>query len=41
MALADQLAGLDVGSARVLRQTIERFDYQRLIEYAQGGEAHV
>ena len=41
MALADQLAGLDVGSARVLRQTIERFDYQRLIEYAQGGEGHV
>jgi CheY-like chemotaxis protein len=40
MALADQLAGLDADSARVLRQTIERFDYQRLIEYAQGVEEH-
>jgi len=40
MALADQLAGLDADSARVLRQTIERFDYQKLIEYAQGVEEH-
>jgi PAS domain S-box-containing protein len=36
MALADQLAGLDASSAKILRATIERFDYQKLIEYAQG-----
>jgi len=41
MALADQIAGLDADLARVLRQTVERFDYQKLIDYAQGGQGHV
>jgi hypothetical protein len=40
MALADQLAGLDAESARVLRQTVERFDYQKLIDYVQGVQGH-
>jgi CheY-like chemotaxis protein len=40
MALADQLAGLDAESARVLRQTVERFDYQKLIDYVQGAQGH-
>jgi len=41
MALADQMAGLDPESARVVRQIVERFDYQKLIDYAQGGQGHV
>ncbi len=40
MALADQIAGLDADSARVLRQTVERFDYQKLIDYVQGVQGH-
>jgi PAS domain S-box-containing protein len=40
MALADQLAGLDAESARLLRQTVERFDYQKLIDYVQGAQGH-
>jgi PAS domain S-box-containing protein len=40
VALADQIAGLDADRGRVLRQTVERFDYQKLIDYVQGGEGH-
>ena len=40
MALADQLAGIDVESARILRQTVEQFDYQKLIDYVQAGGGH-
>ncbi len=40
MALAEQLARLDAESARILRQTVERFDYQKLIDYVQRGEGH-
>ena len=41
MALADQLAALDADWARVLRQTVERFDYQKLIDHVQGEQGHV
>jgi PAS domain S-box-containing protein len=41
MALADELAVLDADGAHVLRQTVERFDYQKLIDHVQGGEGHV
>jgi PAS domain S-box-containing protein len=40
MALADQLAALDADGARLLRQTVERFDYQKLIDQVQGGQGH-
>ena len=41
MALTDQLSGMDGETARILRQTVERFDYQKLIDYVQGGDSHV
>jgi CheY-like chemotaxis protein len=41
MALADELAALDADGARVLRQTVERFDYQKLIDHVQAGQGHV
>ena len=41
MALAEQIATLDAESARILRQTVERFDYQKLIDYVQRGEGNV
>ncbi|HJX64064.1 MAG TPA: PAS domain S-box protein [Polyangia bacterium] len=37
MGLADQLAALDADGASLLRQTVERFDYQKLIDHVQGG----
>jgi len=40
MSLADQLTGIDPESARIVRQTVERFDYQMLIDYVQGGQGH-
>jgi CheY-like chemotaxis protein len=41
MGLADRLAALDAEGARLLRQTVERFDYQKLIDHVQGGQGHV
>jgi DNA-binding response OmpR family regulator len=41
MGLADQLAALDADGACLLRQTVERFDYQKLIDHVQGGQGHV
>jgi PAS domain S-box-containing protein len=41
MGLADQLAALDADGARLLRQTVERFDYQKLIDHVQEGQGHV
>ena len=32
---------LDADGARLLRQTVERFDYQKLIDHVQEGQGHV
>ena len=40
MILADQIAGIDPDAARWLRQMVERFDYQRVIDDVQGGHSH-
>jgi CheY-like chemotaxis protein len=40
MSLANELATIDADAARLLRQTVERFDYQQLIDDGKGGEQH-
>jgi PAS domain S-box-containing protein len=40
MSLANELATIDADAARYLRQTVERFDYQQLIDDGQTGDDH-
>jgi hypothetical protein len=40
MSLAKEIDGIDADAARLLRQTVERFDYQQLIDDRQSGEEH-
>jgi CheY-like chemotaxis protein len=40
MSLAKEMDNIDADAARSLRQTVERFDYQQLIDDRQSGEDH-
>ena len=40
MSLANDVAAIDAEAARILRQVVERFDYQQLIDDGNGGEEH-